>query len=277
MSIKTFPEAAAEARCGPQRASLRSRLVPTMTSVAVLGALLISNPSPVASTPPPPARETYRVTVENLTDGQPLSFAAAATHLPSVHMFSLGQPASAELEAIAEFGKSTPMVELFDESAKATDVVALPPLLPEGTQAPTFPIELSHEVEFEIEGRSADRFSLVSMLVCTNDGVTGLDAVMLPKAGETAVFLTSAYDAGTEENIEESQYIVDSCSALDVPPLGEPDVLPGDPDGNDRVASDASEPVHVHPGIAGTGELDPAVYGWDDEPVARVTITMVDD
>jgi hypothetical protein len=58
-----------------------------------------------------------------------------------------------------------------------------------------------------------DRLSLATMLICTNDGFTGLDRAKLPIGG-SEVFWTNGYDAGTENNTELSQDIVDACSAL---------------------------------------------------------------
>ena len=54
--------------------------------------------------------------------------------------------------------------------------------------------------------------------------------------------------------------------------------LSGDPKGNrdTEVATVPPEPIHLHPGIAGRGDLNPAMHGWSN-PVARVTIERLDD
>ena len=214
------------------------------------------------------SKVTYEVTIENLTYGQPFSVPVAATHRKSIRMFTVGELASAELEAMAEVGDQVPMFELLDDSRMVTEAIDVGvPLIPKGAFVPALPF-LSDVVSFEIEARPGDRFSLASMLVCTNDGVTGLDAVKLPKQGES-VFLLDGYDAGTEENIEESEYISDPCGLPGLLPF------PGGFDGNDEVDTGPREPVRLHPGIVGDGDLTPG-HGWQD-PVAKVTITVVDD
>jgi hypothetical protein len=123
-------------------------------------------------------------------------------------------------------------------------------------------------VTFLIRGRPGDRFSIATMLICTNDGFTALDAVVLPLQG-TQTFMLNSYDAGTENNTERSRDIVDPCSELG------PEKLSSDPDGNidadAAVDTNPPQPIRFHPGIQGTGDLKPALHGWAD-PVAMVTI-----
>jgi hypothetical protein len=124
-------------------------------------------------------------------------------------------------------------------------------------------------VTFDIRAKPDDTFSIATMLICTNDGFTGLDRARLPERGTAAYFL-NAYDAGREQNTEKSVDIVDPCSALG------PVALSGDPNGN-RDAEVATIPAQVirdHPGIQGVGDLSVALHGWTD-PVAVVTITRV--
>jgi hypothetical protein len=80
-------------------------------------------------------------------------------------------------------------------------------------------------------------------------------------------FFLNGYDAGREQNTEQSVDLVDPCSALG------PTVLPGDPDGNQdaAVATVPAEVIQHHPNIQGIGELSVAQHGWTD-PVAKVTI-----
>ncbi|MFQ6019171.1 MAG: spondin domain-containing protein [Dehalococcoidia bacterium] len=214
---------------------------------------------------------TYRVTLENRTSGQPLSPPVAATHRKSIRMFRVGKLASPGLEAIAEDGDQSMMFARFDGSDKATDAVDLRlPLTPSGMTATVMGMEVDDSETFDITAHPGDRFSLATMLICTNDGFTGLNAVKLPKkVGSVVEFMLAGYDAGTEDNTELSGDIVDPCSGLG--PVG----LPGDPDLNDDTLVDTAPPeaIHHHPGIMGVGELDPdtSVHGWTD-PVAKVTI-----
>src|SRR6266849_4440540 len=61
------------------------------------------------------AREQrYRVTLTNLTGGQPFSPPVAATHRPGLHMFQVGHLATDQLAAIAQDGNESPMFSLFN-------------------------------------------------------------------------------------------------------------------------------------------------------------------
>lgn len=209
---------------------------------------------------------TYRVTIDNLASGQPLSPPVAATHQRGMHIFRIGHLASAELEAIAEDGNQGPMFNLLSGLAGVTDAVDVGrPLTPRGKVVGDF----TDSVTFEIMGRPGDRFSLATMLICTNDGFTGLDSMRLPARG-SFVFPLIGFDAGTEDNTELSGDIVDPCSALG------PLALAGDPNGNEDAAVDSSphHPILPHRGILGGGDLSAADHGWR-EPVARVTITRL--
>jgi len=211
---------------------------------------------------------TFRVTLQNLTRGQPFSPPAAATHDEDIHMFRVGTLATDELAAIAQDGNEAPMVSLFNslrEDEDVTDVVDVGrPITPRGVVKGAF----TDSVTFTIRGHPGDRFSLATMLICTNDGFTGLDAVKLPKHG-TRVLLTNAYDAGREVKTEKQPDLVEPCSLLG------PVVLPGvhpSPNFNPPLVPPSS--IRLHAGIQGGGDLSVALHGWVN-PVARVTITRV--
>ena len=97
------------------------------------------------------------------------------------------------------------------------------------------------------------------MLVCTNDGFGGIDSLRLPKwIGEATTAYGAAYDAGTEINTEAYIDLVPPCdgsggSGMSNPLLAENGV------------------VHMHDGIMGGADLDPAVHGWDGS-VIKVTV-----
>lgn len=211
---------------------------------------------------------TFRVTLQNLTRGQPFSPPAAATHDEDIHMFQVGALATDQLAAIAQDGNEAPMVSLFNslrEDDDVTDVVDVGrPITPRGVVKGGF----TDSVTFTIRGHPGDRFSLATMLICTNDGFTGLDAVKLPKHG-TRVFLTNAYDAGREVKTEKQPDLVEPCSILG------PVVLPGvHPSPNLNPPLVPPTPIRLHAGIQGGGDLSVALHGWVN-PVARVTITRV--
>ena len=231
----------------------------------LLVALLALSGSAVYATGPQDLT-TYRITIKNLAQGQPLSPPVAATHSLGIQMFTRGKLASPELEALAEDGNHLELFDLFSDSAKVTDVVDVGvPLTPRDKVVGDF----VDYATFEITARPGDRLSLATMLICTNDGFAGLDGVRLPRRDARA-FLLRGYDAGTEDNTEKSQDIVDACSALGPMPLA------GDPNGNEDAAVDADphRSVRRHPGIWGVGDLSIADHGWRG-PVGLVIIEQM--
>jgi hypothetical protein len=234
----------------------------------VVGALALAATAALPAAPASgQAVSEYRVTLVNLTDSQPFSPPVAATHRKAIRMFQVGKLASDELAAIAQDGDEVPMATHFGASDKVTDVVDVGrPLTRSGTTVGGF----TDTAVFTITAAPGDKFSIATMFICTNDGFLGLDAVDLPKEGSKTFFL-GGYDAGREENTEESVDLVDPCSALGPAPL------PGDPDGNRdaEVATVPAELIAHHPNISGVGELSVELHGWSD-PVARVTIERID-
>lgn len=201
----------------------------------------------------------YSVTIDNLT-AQPLSPPVAVTHQGNLSLFKVRAPASAELEAIAEEGNQAPMLDLLSNARQVTEVIDIgSPLGPK--QATTFRISAS----------PGDRLSMATMLICTNDGFTGLNRVRLPKRGAEIIW-AAGYDAGTEYNTEHSADIADPCSALG------PVSLSGDPNGNENDAVDTRPPGQIqrHPNIQGVGDLIVGDHAWN-ESVAKITITPVAD
>ena len=198
----------------------------------------------------PAGAATYELTVINEATGlQPLTPPLAATHRKPISMFTVGEAASHALEQIAENGNLAPMYDWLTSEHHVSDVeVAGGPVLP-GAEA-TLVIEAE---------RGAKYLSFVSMLVCTNDGFTGVDGLRLPaKVGDVVTVHTDGYDAGTEPNTEAADDLVGGCPA-------------GTGVNNEPVED---EVIRHHPGIQGGAALDPATYGWDD-PVATVIVTRI--
>jgi hypothetical protein len=76
---------------------------------------------------------TYRVTLTNLTRGQPFSPPVAATHRAGLHMFEVGHLATDQLAAIAQDGSEVPMFNLFNGADGVTQAVDVGrPLTPHG-------------------------------------------------------------------------------------------------------------------------------------------------
>lgn len=189
----------------------------------------------------------YEVTVENLTPAgsQPLSPPVLAVHSSSFRLFKKGKYASDELAQVAQDAFNDPLVTLLNNSPKVFNVVVGGDAIPPGSSA-TY--NISAEKKYK-------KLSMVTMLVNTNDGFTGVDKLKLPKKG-TKTYYLKAYDAGSEENTELKAHIPGPCC------------------GNKFAGNSTSEKIRLHNGITGNGELDPDVYGWD-EPVAKLTITRI--
>jgi hypothetical protein len=200
---------------------------------------------------------TYRVTLINLTDGQPLSPPLLATHTQSVDVFTVGRAASEGVRLIAENGDNAVLAAALDGMPGVRDVVASSaPLHRLG--GPGSPIQ-----RFTIEAAgNANRLSIATMLICTNDGFTGVDSVRLPGGFAPAFHLAQAYDAGTEANEQTAATIVDPCGAIG------PVSIPGD-GLNQRPAT--SGVIAMHPGIEpGKGILTSA-HVWRG-PVLAVIV-----
>ena len=204
------------------------------------------------------AEHDYLVTIENLTTGQVFSPGVIATHTKETSVWEVGALASEGIRAIAEDGSPaialselshTPGVHAVTSTFAPINRIGGPAGLP---RSRTFSIHASAE---------ANRLSVAVMLICTNDGFTGVSGVKLPGGFEPEAHLAGAWDAGTEQNNERFSQIVDPCQAAG------PVVAP--PDGNGRVAT--NDVITVHPNITGVGDLSVALHGWHF-PVARITI-----
>lgn len=205
----------------------------------------------------PAASATYQVTIKSLiTENtlQPLTPPLVAVHRKPVSMFTVGAPASFGLEQIAENGNLGPMYMRLDGSQHVTDLQIVPP------PDPVDPLLPGESETFTVRSeRGAKYLSFVAMLICTNDGFTGVDGLRLPmELNEPVMVYTDAYDAGTEPNTEAAVDLVGACPAASGENLGPVE---------DGV-------VRPHPGIDGAAALDPETYGWDD-PVAMVTVTRI--
>lgn len=207
----------------------------------------------------PASTRWYDVTITNLTTGQPLSPGVLVTHAKNLSLFQIGAAASEGIRLIAENGNPTTaaaeMGGLFGVAEVST------------TSAPVgvvgggpFPSSLT--VRIGARG-NANRLSVAVMLICTNDGFTGLDGVRLPGGFQAETWYTQAYDAGTEVNTEADGDIVPPCFGLTSSP---------GTGGGGRTAEGGV--ITMHPGIAGGAALVPATHGWSG-PIARITVQRV--
>ncbi len=191
------------------------------------------------------ATATYRVTIENHAGGfQPMSPAGVAVHGARADVWSVGEPASNAVAAVAEDANLGVFVGTYTAAPHVSQAFV-------GGGGPFGP---GGSVTFEFDARPGQRLSLVSMLVNTNDAFTGLDSVVL--GGGTKEYWTNTYDAGTEVNNESGSHI------------------PGPVGGNPFVRDPEGGVITHHPGVQGGADLDPMVHGWTD-PVARIVVERI--
>jgi hypothetical protein len=249
---------------GDERASLTRRNALALGGIALGGGTLAGVSFAQQGSEDQPAPTRYRVTVANLTRGQPFTPPVVAAHQPTVEVFSVGSPASGQIQALAENGDDDPLIDLVlaTDSIRGASV-GNSPLVPESDPGNTGnPYYTTVELTAD---ETATHLSFVSMLVATNDGIVGLDTVPLPDDVNTSrTYYANGYDVGTEENTEEFADLVPEAKTL---------IIGGQPEGttesNPEIAED--DVVRPHPGIEGDGNLNPEVYDWR-EPAALVQV-----
>lgn len=243
------------------------RLRRTWPAVALAAAATGLALAPAAQANP----RSYEVTIENLTGGQAFSPPVVAAHRGRDAIFDVGSPATVGVREIAENGNNAPLVAQlaanpFGQIGGFVEGTA--PLVPAGVPGDAM-FDQSATLALDAPRRAA-RLSLATMLICTNDGFTGLDSVKLPaRVGQTKVRTSAGYDARTERNTEDYADLVPPCQGLIGDSSGEPGT------GNSNPALAEGGVISHHPGIDGTiDDLDAAIHGWTD-PVARVTVERV--
>jgi Spondin_N len=246
--------------------SRRTAAVAAITALA-LGITMFGWPAAAGAAP----TRIYRVRVINLTDGQPLTPPIIATAKGSWNLFRVGDLASVGVQQVAENGNGAPLLGGLEQSpfvfsSLESDEGPLVP--PETPMFGTF----SDRVSLQIEATARTRFlSVISMLICTNDGFTGVSRLPMPNGiGHEITIFTNGYDAGTEVNTEDYADLVPPCQALIGHDAGEGDAGTGTT--NPALAENGV--IHHHQGIQGTDDLEPSIHGWQD-PVARITVRRV--
>lgn len=207
------------------------------------------------STTPPPS-PVYSITFRNLTSGQYLTPPNVVLHDRSTDVWSLRSPASPGVQAVAENG-AVPV--LADEIATAVDGTGRGDSAVGGSA----PLAPGDEVTFEL-GSSERQLSIVSMIICTNDGFAGLDSRNIGRldVGESNTLRLRGYDAGTEINTELRSDLVPA------PFCGEGE---GATETNPELAQDGL--IRLHRGIQGVGDIGDE-FDWTGA-VASVTITRI--
>jgi len=210
------------------------------------------------------------VEITNLTNGLYFTPLLVAAHDRDTHLFQAGTMASDNLQLMAEGGNISGLEE--DVDVAGGKYVANPAggLLAPGASATT---------TLKTKGRHNAYLSITGMLLPTNDGFVGLDALMIPKKHGTYTYVINGYDAGTESNNE-----------LVIGPAGGVPGAPGIPGNPSGVGGGGTDPgvtgvdhnpkVHVHRGVigdtdemGGPSDLDTNVHRFNN-PVARVVLRV---
>lgn len=209
----------------------------------------------------------FDVQITNLTNGIYFTPFLVAAHPAGNNLFTSGQPASANLQAMAEGGNTAGLI---------ADVTALGATISDNPAGGLLAPASSTTVSMNTDGTTNDRLSIVAMLLPTNDAFAGLNAVEIPTLAGTYTFDVPAYDAGTEANDE----LITGGGMPGVAGIpAAPGMLAGT-GGTGAAVTDANPNVHIHRGAlgdtdaaAGSSDLDSRVHRWLN-PVIRVTITV---
>lgn len=209
------------------------------------------------------AGATYRVTVTNLASGQPLTPPVVVLHNAKTSIVEAGAPASEGIMELAENGNHQVLVDSLADNANVSAVaVADHPVVsggvPGAAEVPTF-------ATLEISGEGANRISVASMLICSNDGFSIVHDQKLPKkVGQSVAFFSDAYDAGTETNTEAFADLVPPCQGL----VG----VSGDAEGSGASNPELAEngTITPHAGTAGAADLDATIHAVAQRPALVV-------
>lgn len=194
---------------------------------------------------------TYEIAFTNLSTGQPMTPPVAVIHDSSVNLYKVGSEASTEVQEIAENGNNAPMEALVG-SLPEVSASGLA-LVDSENPGPVMPGETA-TVMLETDA-IAHVFSAVNMIVCTNDGFTGINSTQLPTDSETLTFDVLPYDAGTELNEIDLEYWVAPCGGSGA-----------------NLHDDEGGVIAAHPGQTGIGNFN--FVGTD--AIMQIAITRQD-
>jgi len=190
---------------------------------------------------------TYKITITNLTHGQPFAPVMGATHARGMSFFEEGGAPSDELARLAEAGNGKPMAAKLLATPGFYDAQVT-------TTGLTFPGK-STTLMVSASSEKAN-VSVGAMLGATNDAFLAISDMPLPEKKASVSYYANAYDAGSETNDELNSTVAG---------LG----------GEGYSPDDSGEGfVHIHSGIHGIGDALPSILDWRN-PVAKITIERV--
>jgi hypothetical protein len=240
--------------------SLRQQLTITLLGACLVMAGCNNHNDDNDSAPgAPQTMAGYNITVTNLTAAQPLSPAAVALHSNSWQSFVTGQPASTDLEQLAEGGDNSAWLATASASTEVYGSVGGTGAIPPGGSE-----TLNVKVDEDKVGTLY--VTVVSMLVNTNDALAAVNKQNIASmaVGDKVSFNALSYDSGTEANSETADTIPG------------PAATGGAQEGFNAVRDDVRDAVYVHAGVitADDGLISSAltaVHRWD-HPAIRVTV-----
>jgi len=224
----------------------------TLRTAALVGLLALAVSTPALQADGSGSRRAvYEVTVTNVTRDQRFTPILVVAHRSGVRLFELGQPASAELEVLAETGDTGPFETALASKPGVHGVATGTGLLGPGMTT-----------KIRVSGHRFDRVSLAGMLIPTNDAFVAINGAG-PFGHRARSSFALAYDSGTEVNDE-------LCSSIPGPDFSEC----GGPGGGGAPEGDEEGFVRIHEGIHGVGEFYAPGRDWRN-PVAKVSIRRI--
>ena len=208
------------------------------------------------------------VQITNLTRGSWFTPFLVTAHVESTSLFIPGTTASANLLAMAEGG---------DIAGLAADVAAVNATTVEnpagGLLAPGASTTASLNTD---DAPDNNRLSVVAMILPSNDGFMGLNAVEIPTEPGTYVFNVNTYDAGTEANDE----VIGSGAPGEAGFPAPPPVAAESGTGGTGISAAVEGFVHIHRNVLGDDDLSGgnsdvvnSLQRWLN-PVVRVVLTV---
>ncbi len=209
------------------------------------------------------------IELTNTSHGSYFTPLLITAHGGSTHLFEVGQAASTNLQAMAEGGDISGLSS--DVGGADADTIENPAggLLGPGE---------STTADLDTDTSGNGYLSLVAMILPTNDGFVGLDALEIPSQAGTYTYRLYAYDAGTEANNElvaADGGVPGTSGFPNPPPIGLTDS-----GGSNTVADDSNPTVHIHRGVlgdtnpsGGTSDIDSTKHRWLN-PIAKLVITV---
>lgn len=213
---------------------------------------------------PDTALREYSIQVTNLTYGQPVSPLVASLHNSEVRLMTVGVAASVALEQLAESGANGDLLAELDANAMTFSNVG-----GAGVLMPGMSETVTVSAEFDSAQIASVQLSAVTMLVNTNDAITGFNGLDVTNlaVGDSMTLTTLAYDAGTEANSESADTVPGPAAAG------------GAQEGFNAQRDDIRDQVAMHAGVltsdeGSMGSVLTNVHRFDN-PVLRVVVTRM--